>query len=167
RVHLWVGGDRRRVGLDPQALDELYALVAVERHDRDQVRTAVAEHDRLGDVAALAQLALDVYRRDVLAARGDDQVRLAAGDLQEPVVGDRAEIAGLKPPVGRDRLRGRRLVLEVALEHVRAPEQDLSLFADRHLGARQRLANGSEANRIDRVDRARGAVLRQSVALQQ
>ena len=50
-----VGGDRRRVGRDPEPLGELAALVGVERQHRHEVRAVVAVDDRLGDVAAVAQ----------------------------------------------------------------------------------------------------------------
>ena len=50
--------------------------------------------------------ALDRLRRDVLAARGDDQVLLAVGDLEEPVRVEQADVAGVEPAVAVDRLGG-------------------------------------------------------------
>src|SRR3712207_8862701 len=47
--------------------------------------------DRVADVLVVGELVLDVRRRDVLAARGDDDVLRAAGDLQEAVVVERAQ----------------------------------------------------------------------------
>ena len=47
------------------------------------------------------QPVLEHRRRDVLAARGDDDLLLAAGDPHEAVVVDLAEVAGVEPAVRR------------------------------------------------------------------
>ena len=68
----------------------------------------VAVHDHLADVrAGRLELALDRLRRDVLAARGLDQVLLAVGDAQEAVGVELADVAGAEPAVGVERLGGR------------------------------------------------------------
>ena len=48
--------DGLRVGGDAEPLGQLGRFVAVEREHGDQVGPVVSEHDRLGDVARLAQL---------------------------------------------------------------------------------------------------------------
>jgi hypothetical protein len=48
----------------------------------------------------LSRGAFDVDRGDVLAARGDGQVLLAAGDREEPVLAELAQIAGAQPSLG-------------------------------------------------------------------
>src|SRR6202000_283316 len=104
----------------------------VEGDQRDEVRTTVADHDALGDQLVLADLRLEVRRGDVLAARGDDDVLFAAGDLDEAFGVDLADVAGVEA-AGDDRL-GRRLgVLVVPLEDVRALDQDLAVVGDLHL----------------------------------
>ena len=60
--------------------------------------------------------AFEVLRRDVLAAGGDDQVLLAVGDAQEALGVELADVAGVQPAVGVDRLGGGALVLAVAVE---------------------------------------------------
>ena len=49
--------------------------------------------------------ALDVARRDVLAAGGLDEVLLAVGDLQEAVGVDLTDVAGLEEAVGGEAVR--------------------------------------------------------------
>ena len=51
------------------------------------------------DVGVIGQRVLDVRRRDVLTARGDDDLLDASGDTQEAVVVELAEVAGVKPAV--------------------------------------------------------------------
>src|SRR4051812_32703388 len=103
------------------------AVVAVDRHERDQVRTVVAVHDRLRDHRAVGDLLLDVRRRDVLARRGDDDLLRPPGDREVALLVDHAEVAGVEPAVVVEDLL--RLVLEavVALEDVWAPDEDLAL----------------------------------------
>ena len=102
-----IGGDGRRIGREPEPVRELAALVGIERQHRHEVLTVIAVDDRFGDVATVTEGRLDVDRSDVLAARGDDQVLLAAGDGQVPIVAQGSEIAGAQPAVGRKHLRGR------------------------------------------------------------
>ena len=59
--------------------------------------------DGLRDVLVLLEAVLEVGGRDVLAARGDDDVLLAAGDVEEAVLVDAADVAGVQPAVD-DRL---------------------------------------------------------------
>src|SRR5437868_12686127 len=72
----------------------------------------------------------DLLRCDVLAAGGDDDVLLAIRDAQEAVF-DRADVAGMEPPIGVDYLGRRFRFLVVALHHVRALRQDLAVVRDR------------------------------------
>ena len=110
------------------------ALLHIERDQRDQVGPAVADHDALRDPLALLDLRLEVRRRDVLAAGGDDDVLLAAGDREIAVFVELADVAGVKPAVD-DRLPGGLLVLVVALEDVRALDEDLAVVGDLDLAA--------------------------------
>ena len=112
----------------------------VERDQGDQVGLAVADDDALGDERVLLDLVLEVGRGDVLAAGGDDDVLLAAGDLDEAVGVDLADVAGVEPAVD-DRLPGRLLVLVVALEDVRALDQDLAVVGDLDLAAGEGFAD--------------------------
>jgi hypothetical protein len=90
-------------------LGERARLVGVERQQRGEVRAPVAVDDRLRDPAAEPQRVLDVRRRDVLAAGGDDEVLLAARDRQVAVGVELAEVAGVQPAAGAERLaRGAR-----------------------------------------------------------
>jgi len=68
----------------------------------------------------------------VLAAGGDDDVFLAAGDVQKAVVVESAEVAGVQPTV-HQRLACRVRVVVVAVEDVGAFDQDFVVVGDSHL----------------------------------
>ena len=80
--------------VDPLRRGPLSDLDLVERHERGRVRPAVADDERLRDVLRRLELVLEVLRRDVLAARRDDDVLLAVGDLDEAVRVDLGDVAG-------------------------------------------------------------------------
>ena len=91
-----------------------------------------------------AQPVLEHGRGDVLAAGGDQDLLLAAGDPDEALVVDLAEVAGVEPAVGVERLGGRRVVVPVAGEDLAAPEQQLAVVGDPDRGAGQRAADGAD-----------------------
>jgi hypothetical protein len=101
-------------------------------------------HHGLGDPAALLEVVLDVGRREVLAAGGDDDVLLAARDREIAVVVDRAEVAGVQPAI-LDRAEAGIGAVVVAGEDVRAFDEDLAVLGDLQLDARQRPADGAVA----------------------
>src|SRR4029078_5756489 len=82
-------------------------LLPVERQQRGDVRAAVAEHDRLRDVSRRLEVVLEVLRGDVLAAGCDEDVLLAVGDRDEPVLVDLGDVAGTEPAVLAEHLAGR------------------------------------------------------------
>ena len=83
-----LGGDARRV----------------ERQQRHDVRPAVADRHRLRDGRDLLEPALEVLRRDVLAAGGDQQLLPAVRHAQEAVGVDLADVARAEPALGVERL---------------------------------------------------------------
>ena len=131
----------------PELLGQRGRLLRIEREERHQVRAAVAHHHRLRDPAALLQPVLQVGGRDVLAARGDDDVLLATGDVEEAVLVEPAEVPGVEPAV-LERLAGGGLVLVVALEDVRALDQHLAVLGDPHLHAVERPAHRAEPEAV-------------------
>ena len=133
---------------------------------RGREGAAVAMHDRLGDPARLLEVVLDVGRSQVLAAGGDDDVLLAAGDPQEAVLVERAEVPGAEPAVGVLGLRGRLGIAPVLAEDVGPPHQHLAVVGDPDLDARQGAADRPDLLIVERVDGAHPAGLGQSVALQ-
>ena len=75
----------------------------IQRDERGDVGPLVADHDALLDQPVLAQPVFQDLGRDVLAARGDDQVLLPAGDVEVPVVvaagrGRRCAATGRRTP---------------------------------------------------------------------
>ena len=140
-------------------------LLLVERDERDGVGPAVAEHHGLRDPARLLELVLEVGRRDVLAARRDDDVLLAARDAQVAVLVEGAEVARVEPAV-LDRPEGLLRVLVVALEDVAAADEDLAVIGDLHLAARDRPPDGAELVVLDGRGRGHGGRLGHPVALE-
>ena len=74
----------------PVLARELRQLLGVQRDERHRVRAPVAVDHDLADEGIGLEEVLDVLRRDVHAAGGDDEVLLAVGDEQEAVLVDRA-----------------------------------------------------------------------------
>ena len=73
----------------------------LDRDQRREVRPPVADDERLRDERRRLEHVLDVLRRDVLAAGGDDDVLLAVGDAEEAVGVELADVAGAEPAVAR------------------------------------------------------------------
>ena len=72
--------------------------------------------------AVRAQPVLEHGRGDVLAARGHEDLLLAAGDPQEAVVVELAEVAGVEPAVARSPRAVAVVVVPVAAQHVAAAD---------------------------------------------
>jgi hypothetical protein len=147
-------------------LRPLLELLEVRHDEHHRILPAVADHDRLADVLVGLRQVLDRLRRDVLAARGDDDVLLAVGDPQEAAAVDLADVAGVEPPVGVDHLRRRVGLVVVALHHVRTSREDLSVRCDRHLDAGDRLAHRADLEVVWGVDGYDRRGLRQPVAFE-
>ena len=88
----------------PRALAQTGRDLGVEHEQRGDERPAVADHARLADQRAGLERGFEVGRRDVLAARGDDELLLAVDDLQVAVVVELADVAGVEPAVGVEHL---------------------------------------------------------------
>ena len=79
-----------------------------------------------------SQEALDLGGIDVEAAN-DEHVLLAADDAQPAGVGELAEVAGVQPAVGVDRVGSRQWIVEVPLHHAVAAHQHFSVVGDTNL----------------------------------
>ena len=93
----------RRAGVLAVAFLPAGERLGVDGDERGDERLGVADAHRLADQRMRAQPVLQQGGGDVLAARGHDDLLLAADDGQEAVVVDRAEVAGVEPAVGEDR----------------------------------------------------------------
>ncbi len=100
----------------PQARSQGFAASTSSVTRQAMNAPAVADDHALVDQRVRAQPVLQHRGGDVLAARGDEHLLLAAGDRQEPGVVEHAEVAGVQPAV--DQRLGRRVVAPVAAEHV-------------------------------------------------
>ena len=94
----------------PVFSSQLRQRLRVDGDQRGDERLLVADHQALADQPVRAHPVLQHRRRDVLAAGGDDQLLLAAGDPHEAVVVDLADVAGVEPAVRSSASVGRVLV---------------------------------------------------------
>src|SRR5207249_5734766 len=145
-------------------LGELRDGLVVDHHQAGEELALVADDDGVGDVGRELELVLDLRRRDVLAARGDDDVLHPVGDPDEAVVVHHADVAGVEPALDHG-LRGLRGVLVVAEEDVGPLQQDLSVGGDADLRAGAGEAHGAELDVVDRHGGGEAAVLGLTVHL--
>ena len=94
----------------------------LDRHAEDRV--GHADHGRLADAGKRVEDVLDLFRRDLLAARLDDVV-LAPDEIEEAILVAAEDVPGMEDFLARHRSRpehrvGGGLVLPVALHHMRA-----------------------------------------------
>ena len=111
-----------------------------------------------------AQPVLEHGGRDVLAARGDDELLLAPGDAQEAVVVDLAAVAGVELAVD-ERLGGRGVVVPVAAEDYRAADEHLAVVGDADGRAGDGTADRADAQGRRGAERRRRRGLGEAVAL--
>ena len=78
---------------------------------------------------------LEILRRDVLPACGDEDVLQAVGDREETVLVEAADVARAQPAVLRKDLAGRLLFLEVPAEDGVALDQHLAVVRHTQLDA--------------------------------
>ena len=90
------------------------------------------DHGRVGDRRVREQERLQFGGGD-LVALVLDQLLDPVDDPQRAVLLDAGDVAGVQPAVGVDRLRGRLRVVEVALHHLRAADQELARLARRRV----------------------------------
>ena len=140
-------------------------LVEVRHHENERKLAAVADHHRLRHVLVRLHLILDRLRRDVLPARRDDDVLLAIGDAQQPIL-ERPDVSRVEPAIGVDRLGRRLRMIEVPLHHVRAARENLAVGRDLHLHAGNRRADGTDREPLRRVHRDHRRGLSQSISLE-
>ena len=128
RVILEVGDGR--VGRLAVPLLPRAERLSVDRDQRGDERPAVPDDHALADDQVAAEPVLEDRGSDVLAAGGDDYLLLPAGDRQESLVVQFAEVAAAEPAVLGERLGGRLLVLPVAGEDRLAVDQHLAVVGD-------------------------------------
>src|SRR5699024_10990035 len=134
--------------------------------DGDQSRdelAVVADHHALADQGVGADAVLKDGRGDVLAGRGHDDFLLAAGDGEEAVLVQGAEVTGVVVTVLGEGLLGGLLVVPVADHDVVALEEDLTVVGDPDAGARQRSTDGADLVEAGAVDRGRRGRFGQTV----
>ena len=134
--------------------------VGVEHDQRGVVGARVADRAGLADQRRGAlDRGLDVRRRHVLAGGVDDELLLAVDDLQIAVLVELADVAGVQPAIGVDRLGGLLGRAAVAEHHDLAAHEHLAVIGDRDLDAGRGRADGAELDLLGRVDAAGAAGL--------
>ena len=113
--HLVVGHARRAPGDQLVGVDRPSPARGTTNATPDlaHARVGHADHRDLRDVGMLEDRVLDLGRVHVEPA-DDEHVLLAVGDLEVAALVHHADVAGVQPAVGVDRLARRRVVLEVA-----------------------------------------------------
>ncbi len=137
---LRVARERRDVAVEPLLRGPLADLDGVEGDQRRRVGAPVADDERLRHEPGRLEVVLEVLRRDVLAAGGDDDVLLPVGDRDEAVLVDRRDVARAQPSVRLEHL-GRRLGILVVARR-RSSRCGSSARRPRRGGARTRAAPG-------------------------
>ena len=126
--------------------------VELDADEGGDVRLAVADHHRLFDVRRRLQAVLDLRRRDVLAARRDDDVLDAVDDPNVRAVDPLADVARHQPPVVGERLGGLVGLVPVAGEHAVVLGLDLAgELVDAEPDAGVGLADGAELHAVHHV----------------
>ncbi len=147
-VHFRTGSVQRQQ-LAPVGPDEIldpgppFQLLEVRHHQHDRKAAPVADHYRLCDVLAALHGILDRLRGDVLSAGSYDDVLLAVGDPQKPIL-ELADVAGVEPLLLIDHLGGGFGLVVVSLHYVRTTRENLAIRCDAHLDPRQRPADGAD-----------------------
>ena len=113
------------------------------QHDQGaDIWPAVADGAGLPHQRVLLEQVLEVGRRDVLTAGGDDQLLLAVDDADVAVAVNGPDVAGVQPTVGVNCLCGLLWLLVVALGDVSAAHQQLAVIREGDLDAGVRDAHG-------------------------
>src|SRR4051794_20482763 len=150
---------------DVVVLREFLDILLVDHHEAGEVWPLVADHHGIRDVGRELQLVLDLGRRDVLAARRDDDVLHPVGDLDETFIVDRADVAGVQPAPGVDGFGGLLRLIEVTHEQEIALDQDFALRGNRNLAPGRGLADRTELDAIGRHHGGHSAILGLAVDL--
>ena len=115
----------RRIA-DSHGLGPPLQFGAVRRNEGHKVRPPVTDHDDLAENGIRENLILKILRRNILPTGIDDDVFLAARDLEKALRINLADIPGQEPAVS-DCLAGCLIVLVVALHHMGTPRENFAV----------------------------------------
>jgi hypothetical protein len=156
-----VGGVRQ-----PALLRPLTDRVQLDADQGGQVRPAVTDDDCFLDIRRGLQRILDLGRRDVLPASGDDDVLHPVGDLHVGAVHPLADVAGVQPTVRLLHRGGGGRIPPVADEYARVPGEDFpGALVDAQLDPVVRLADRAQLDVAGPVRGGHRAVLGHAVHL--
>ena len=98
--------------------------------------------DDVADDRVQGEFSFEFLRGDILTVREDNEILPAAGDVQESVLVQLSEVAGVEPAVRIEGLRGLLRHLVIALHDDRSADHDL-LILDLHLDVFKRASAGA------------------------
>ena len=128
---------------------------------------ALTNHHRVRDVGAELEVVFNVAGRDVLAARGDDDVLEPVLDAQEAIGIDGAAVAGVQPAISVDGLPRLLGQFPVASENIGPAHQHLVIGAEPDFGALCAHPGGADADAVGRHRGAEAAGLGHAKSFQQ
>ena len=160
-------GQRGQIGFRLGALG-FQPFVGIRQIQRDQSgheRLLIANNQALVDHRRGHYGSLQQTRRHVLATSGDDEVFLTAGDGDEAIFGDIAQIAGVQPAIS-DLLGSDPRVVVVALAHQRSFDHQLAVLGNAGGDTAHRHADGADAVVLWQAHTHRAAGFGHAVAFQ-
>ncbi len=134
-------------------------VVLIDGDQRGEVLAPVADDADLRDIGRSGDETLDGRRCDVLAAGGDDEVLLAAGNSEKADIVDLTQIAGVLPTVGGQGLGGLGGHLVILAHDVAAAVEHLAVVAGLLLDSGTGGPDPTEAVVVLPVDVGEGRVL--------
>ena len=156
---------QRGAGREPVALQPARQRLLVKGDQGADERPVVTHHQDLRDQRVGTDLVLQQGRDHVLAAGGDDDFLLAAGDPDKAVLVEPADVSGAEPAVVK-RVGREVLALVVAAHHADALGEDLAVFGDLDGVTGQGLAHRADLDQGRGVDRNGGGGFGQAVPLE-
>ena len=141
--------------------------LGLQADQSNTVRLALAVDDDLTGVRAdRFEVRRNRRRSNIFTLRGLEHVLLAIGDPQEALGVKFADIAGVEPALGINRLGGCLRQVVVAVHHAGTFQKDLTVLGDLDLGLGQRPPDGAETVGVGPVDRGGSRGLGEPVTLQ-
>ena len=139
-------GQRGQIGfrLGTLGFQPIVGICQIQRDQSGHERLLITNNQALVDHRRGHHGSLKQTRRHILATSGDDEVFLTAGDGDEAIFGDIAQITGVQPAIS-DLLGSDLRVVVVALAHQRSFDHQLAVLGDARSDTAHRHADGADA----------------------
>ena len=141
------------------------SIAQQERSNRLGIATLLqTHHHAIAHLRLLPQHGFQIVGIDVHPLARDDDVLLAALEVEVAIVIERAQVSGTKPAVFAE-YRLQLFVLPIPSSHIGAAHQDLAVLVELHLAPFQHLADRALAGMEGMVQRNQRRGFRQPIAL--